>query len=224
VRERRVHFESDDVLEGVLHRPEDEALRGAVVVCHPHPLHGGNMDSRVVQGVAQACAAQGIAALRFNFRGVGGSGGRHSGGVGEVRDVAAAVAYLGEQVGAGAPLGLAGYSFGSLMAARYVADGGEVDALALVAFVVNSSGFKADDYSGLARYASPLLAVSGGRDTLAPPEAVEATLARLGVRGQVVAFPEADHFFMAVTPELGEAVAVFFAQAFGESDIDHTEP
>jgi len=224
VSEERIHFKSDDVLEGVLHRPENEAARGAVVVCHPHPLYGGDMDYHVVQGVARACAARGMAALRFNFRGVGGSGGRYDGGAGEARDVAAAVAYLRRLVGAGAPLGLAGYSFGSLVAARYVAGGGGVDALARVAFVVSADDFNADDYVGLARYGGPLLAVAGGRDAFGPPQAVEATLARLGVRGQVVAYPQADHFFMAVTQELREAVAGFFAQAFSQDVIDRAEP
>jgi alpha/beta superfamily hydrolase len=224
VLEERVHFKSDDVLEGVLHQPENGAVRGAVVVCHPHPLYGGNMDYHVVQGVARACAARGMAALRFNFRGVAGSGGRYDSGDGEVRDVAAAVAYLCEQVSADAPLGLAGYSFGSLVAARYVADGGRVDALALVAFVVSADDFNADDYAGLARYTGPLLVVAGGRDAFGPPQAVEATLARLGARGQVVAFPEADHFFLAVTQELRETVAGFFAQSLGQNDMDRTAP
>jgi alpha/beta superfamily hydrolase len=214
VSEQRVHFESDDRLEGVLHRPKGGALLGAAVVCHPHPLYGGNMDFHIVLGVARACAAQGIAALRFNFRGVGGSGGQYDDGVGEVRDVAAALDYLRAHAGEEVPLGLAGYSFGSLMAARYVADGGNVDALALIAFVVNDAPFRSNDYAGLASYTGPLLAVTGGRDEFGPPEAVEAVLAQLGVQGRVLAFPEADHFFWQVTKELREAVASFFLQAF----------
>ncbi len=213
--EKRVRFTGDYPLEGILHWPDDDTLHGAVVVCHPHPLYGGDMDYHIVRGVARACAARGIAALRFNFRGVGGSGGRYDGGAGEVQDVATAVTYLGQQAGADAPLGLAGYSFGSLVAARYVAGGADVAALALVAFVVGAGDFEADDYAGLKRYAGPLLAVAGGRDAYGPPEAVEAALAQLGVRGQVIAYPQADHFFMAVTQELRQAVADFFAQAFG---------
>jgi alpha/beta superfamily hydrolase len=214
VSEQWVHFESDDSLEGMLHWPEGEALLGAIVVCHPHPLYGGNMDYHVVRGIACACADRGVAALRFNFRGVGGSGGQYDDGSGEVRDVAAALDYLRAQVGEGGAVGLAGYSFGSLMAARYVADGGKVDALALIAFVVNPEQFGADAHTGLADYAGPLLAVAGGRDEIGPPEAVEAALAQLGVQGRVLVFPESDHFFWHVTKELREAVASFFAQAF----------
>lgn len=215
MREERVCFESDDSLEGIMHWPEDNRVQGAVVVCHPHPLYGGNMDYHVVQGVARSCATQGIAALRFNFRGVGGSGGRWGDGIGEVRDAAAAVAYLRSQIAKGLPLGLAGYSFGSLVAARYVSNGGKADALALIAFVVQANGFKANDYAGLSRYTDPLLVVAGGRDNWGPPEAVEATLAQLGARGQVMAFPDSDHFFWHVTRELREAVADFFTTALG---------
>jgi len=214
MRESRVHFESDYSLEGVLHQPDGETVQGAIVVCHPHPLYGGNMDYHIVRGVAQACAAQGIAALRFNFRGVEGSEGQYEGGPGEVRDVEAALGYLRHQAGERVPLGLAGYSFGSLVSARYVANGGHVNALALIAFAVKWDGFNPDDYAGLEQYEKPLLVVVGGHDEFGPPADVEATLLRLRARGQVIAFPESDHFFWNVTKALRETVASFFAQAF----------
>jgi len=212
--EEGVHFESEYLLEGILHRPSKEAARGGVVICHPHPLYGGNMNYHLVSGVARVCAAQGMAALRFNFRGVGGSGGKYAGGIGEVNDVAAALKYLGRQIAPQAPLGLVGYSFGSLVAARYVAAGGKAEALVLIAFALNFKGVNVDDYAGLAQYAGPLLVIAGGRDELGPPEAVEAALNRLGARGEVLVFPEVDHFFGGAAKSAGEAAASFLIQSF----------
>jgi alpha/beta superfamily hydrolase len=84
-----------------------------VVVCHPHPLYGGDMDSAVVLAVADACAGLGLATLRFNFRGVGGSRGSWDEGRGEQDDVRAALAHLRGLLGPPARLALAGYSFAS---------------------------------------------------------------------------------------------------------------
>jgi hypothetical protein len=67
--------------EGVVAQPEAHAgPMPGVVVCHPHPLYGGNMDSSVVLAVAFALVEHGFATLRFNFRGVGNSDGRHGKG------------------------------------------------------------------------------------------------------------------------------------------------
>ena len=50
---------------------------GGVVVCHPHPLYGGDMENPVVVRIDEVCGALGLATLRFNFRGVGRSSGVH---------------------------------------------------------------------------------------------------------------------------------------------------
>lgn len=82
-----------------------------VVICHPHPLYGGDMDNDVVQALREAFADLSITTLRFNFRGVGASGGRYGAGVGETADVCAAFQFLKEK-GISRFYG-AGYSFGS---------------------------------------------------------------------------------------------------------------
>lgn len=103
-------------LQGLLSEPRVPA-RGLCVVCHPHPLYGGAMDNKVVYTLAAAAVAQGFVALRFNFRGVGESAGRHDHGYGEVEDALAAVTWLRARSGTG-PLLLAGFSFGAQMALR----------------------------------------------------------------------------------------------------------
>ena len=78
-------------LEAVLDQPAlrtaTGAPRAAVVFAHPHPQYGGDMYNNVVDAIAEGILAAGIAALRFNFRGVGRSGGSHDNGVGEQDDV-----------------------------------------------------------------------------------------------------------------------------------------
>ena len=97
-----------------LHESPDEAVRveRAVVICHPHPLHGGNMHNKVVYRLAKGARQARSTVLRFNFRGVGQSSGIHDEGIGEQDDLRAAVDYLAGRY-PGLPLVAAGFSFGS---------------------------------------------------------------------------------------------------------------
>ena len=113
-----VSFPSGDLtLEGAVHLPPGSGRTPAVAICHPHPRRGGDMHNTVVSTLATKLRDAGIAALRFNFRGVGGSEGAFDSGVGESDDAAAAVAYLTlhDRVDA-SRVGIAGYSFGGWMA------------------------------------------------------------------------------------------------------------
>lgn len=101
-------------LECALDAPAGATV-GLAVVCHPHPLHGGTMDNKVVQTLARALLALGWTVVRFNFRGVGRSAGVWDEGRGEVDD---ALAVIAQQRGAGQPLLLAGFSFGAYVAAE----------------------------------------------------------------------------------------------------------
>ena len=96
---------------------EGAAPRGVAVIAHPHPLFGGTMDNKVVQTLARAFVQCGWTAVRFNFRGVGGSAGAHDEGRGEADDLLAVV----EQVAPSGPLALAGFSFGAFVASHGVA-------------------------------------------------------------------------------------------------------
>src|SRR5450432_3719017 len=82
-------------LEAILKEPA--APVAAVVVCHPHPLGGGTMNNNVVYRAAKALGDADVAVLRFNFRGVGASTGRHDGGEGEEQDALAALDLLAQR-------------------------------------------------------------------------------------------------------------------------------
>lgn len=94
-----------------------EAPAGAVVITHPHPLHGGSMHTPVPTALFHRARESGLAAVRFDFRGVGDSTGTHDGGRGERDDVRAVVSWLrerlAEQDSPDVPLLLAGWSFGA---------------------------------------------------------------------------------------------------------------
>jgi len=94
------------------------AVRGLAVVCHPHPLHGGTMNNKVVQTLARAFVQRGWRSVRFDFRGVGASAGHWDGGVGEVDDALAVVRAFRAP---GEPLALAGFSFGAYVASQAAA-------------------------------------------------------------------------------------------------------
>jgi alpha/beta superfamily hydrolase len=225
--EKRVFFQGDGRLEGMLGSPSpDEAatvprIRGGVVVAHPYPPHGATMDLPVVYRIAKSCRQRGFATLRFNFRSVGGSQGAFS-GTEEHRDVAAAVSFLGGALAAqdgerseGLPLALAGYSFGSIMSARAVADLPAVKALALVGFAVRWEHLPADTLERLGRYGGPLMAVCAENDDLGAPDDVRAVLTRLGLDFTLEVVEDAEHFLQGRHREVGELVGAFIERALG---------
>lgn len=85
--------------------------RGVALIAHPHPLYGGTLDNKVVQTLARAFTQCGWTAVRFNFRGVGGTEGAHDEGRGELDDLLAVVAHIAP----GGALCLAGFSFGAFV-------------------------------------------------------------------------------------------------------------
>lgn len=216
-----VMFPADYPLEGLFEEPEEGTAWGGVVVAHPHPLHGATMDQPVVYRTAQSCRKRGLATLRFNFRAVGRSEGSYS-GFDEYRDVEAAAAYLLERLDTGddgrgvarpvRPLAIAGYSFGSIMAAMAAAATASVQALALIAFVVTWED-SATVFERLAAFPGPVLALCGENDEIAPPEDVERVLKELDLDFSLSVVPGADHFFGGSQREVGERVAVFLSDA-----------
>lgn len=211
-------------LAGLLEWPAAGAIQGGLVVAHPHPLYGGSMVQPVVHRVAESARMRGFVTLRFNFRGVGQSTGSYDGQA-EYRDVEAAARFLAARLADEVedsqekplPMALAGYSFGSLMAAA--AAGGEVPvaALVLIALVVNWEELPSFVWERLKVFRGPVLAVCGEADELAPPVEVEDLLASLGLDFRLTVVEGADHLFMGRQKEVGERVADFLAEAMGES-------
>jgi uncharacterized protein len=112
---RQIAFPSDSgTCEGLYVHPDEAARVPGLVLCHPHPLRGGDMENNVISAFATAFAAAGFAVLRFNFRGAGKSTGSYAEGLGEQGDAKAALAWIAAQPGVDTTrLFLAGYSFGA---------------------------------------------------------------------------------------------------------------
>ena len=175
-----------------------------VVICHPHPLYGGDMENPVVVRAAEVCGALGLATLRFNFRGVGGSTGVHGGGRAEMIDVDTARRHLAGALAPPAAVALVGYSFGAAVVAAGAAEWPEVAGVALVAPPLGLP-----DYATFPRLdgrGHRLLLVAGSRDPYCPQEALE-RLGRAAPGAMVRVVAEADHFFLGKLFPLGEIVA-----------------
>ena len=186
-------------LEGVFVPGEDAAAPGAVIA-PPHPLYGGSMDSPVLEEVAWALRRAGWASLRFNWRGVGTSGGAQSGEAQEAdADYAAALEHLEETVSG--PLIGAGYSFGAATAVRVAAPHPRVRRMVLVAPPPALL-----DAAALENFSGSVLILTGTHDEFAPSEALDALVSGRP-RRQLHVIADADHFFGVGLAEVDRSIS-----------------
>jgi uncharacterized protein len=175
------------------------SARAGVVLCHPHPLYGGDMDSEVVTAALEACVRQNLGTLRFNFRGVGASTGKHDDGRGEQDDVRAAVEELRRRLPGTVSVALIGYSFGAAVAAA-VAGRTPVAGLALIAPPLRLMSLPAP-----AAVRGPVLVIVGAEDQYCAPAAL-APLRDAIPEATITVIDGADHFFVGSLEALGAAV------------------
>ena len=172
------------------------------VVCHPHPLYGGTLDNKVVYTLARAFVERSVPAIRFNFRGVGGSAGSYDEGRGETADALAVVAY-GRERWPGASLWLAGFSFGGAVAVRAAVQS-EPQGLVTVA-----PGITRVAMEGVGSPTCSWLIVQGDADDVIEPAAVLEWAKRQSPAPVVRVLPGAGHFFHGRLHELREVVLDF---------------
>jgi alpha/beta superfamily hydrolase len=169
------------------------AAPGGAIITHPHPLFGGDMANNVVLTAVRALAARGLATLRFNFRGVGRSTGTYGGGIDEVDDVAAALAFL--QSRTSGPYYVVGYSFGAAVAGRALLQGLAADGAICIAPPIAFM-----DLTFLSRVPGLRLILAGDRDELCPLASLQALMAESqppprGTPAEIRVIAGADHFF-----------------------------
>lgn len=192
-------------LETLLETPADAEPIAAVVVCHPHPQHGGTMHNKVAHTLARAFVRLGFTALRFNFRGTEGSEGHFDDGKGELHDALAAVRWMRKSM-PDKPLWLAGFSFGAAIAVRAAI---EEDVSGLISVAPAVSRFA----SGLSRQPQcPWLIVQGDEDELVDIAETVTWFNSLEPGPELQVMQGAEHFFHGRLIDLREAVTGFVAE------------
>jgi alpha/beta superfamily hydrolase len=210
MRQSAVTFKAKGLnFEGVMATPDDAGGKvPGVVICHPHPLFGGNMDNNVVLAVAYGLAQQGIATLRFNFRGVGNSEGEHTKGEQEHHEALAAIDLLQAWPDVDEKrIGLAGYSFGT----RVVCSHSELHKAPKV-FALISPSYEALETAALKKNKQPKLVITGDRDKLIQAENLQPVLDSFATPPTFKLVPGVDHFWFGKEDLLVDEVSPFFCE------------
>ncbi|HOE16916.1 MAG TPA: CocE/NonD family hydrolase [Syntrophorhabdaceae bacterium] len=195
---KRVSIESDHTLEGVL-RP---GSRGAgVVICHPHPLYGGDMNNNVVRAMEEGFSRQGYTTLIFNFRGVGGSGGEYDEGEGEVRDAIAASEHLRQHLDPDNRIMCAGYSFGAWVVSRAALQVQGLEGLFLVSYPFLI--YKGDH---LKTFDKKIYFIGGTYDDIAPLDDLLAFYKHLEITEKYLKVIPTTHFYGGKEEEIADFI------------------
>ncbi len=194
-------------LEALFHEPlglpAGAPPRAVAVVCHPHPAHGGNMNSTVTFKTARGLQSAGLACLRINFRGVGESGGVYhgqGGQGGEEGDARAGLDWLQAKY-PGAPLWAAGFSFGSRTVFGLAKRDAQIERLVLVGFPARAYPLEGVDQLG-----RPAYFIWGDQDEYGTLSDLREQYPQLPDTFEFAELPGADHFFKRSTRELEEHV------------------
>ena len=198
----------DFELEGLLEIPSTDGPPPCIVICHPNPRNGGNMFNNVVEGVSQSLNSNGIATMRFNFRGVGKSSGEFGDGTSEVSDTIRIL----EQTSVlnsidGSRIGVMGYSFGAGIALE--ATIGSDIVRAVVSISCPQRHFST---FGTVEMVQPKLLICGDRDHDFPASQFNFLSARFTKPCQSEILTGADHLFRGHESTLGDLTSDFFSK------------
>lgn len=189
-------------LEALLEAPSGTDPIGCAVICHPHPLHGGTMQNKVVHTLARGFVRQGFVVLRFNFRGVNESDGEFDEGRGELEDTFAAMDYLTNEMPDQA-LWLAGFSFGAAVAVHAAAERSTAGLISIAPAVSRFAKSLPTQPNG------PWLILQGDQDELVDVEETIAWVNELEPGPELQILEGAEHFFHGKLLLLRDAVEAF---------------
>jgi len=176
-------------LECVADVPEPADERPAtMVICHPHPEHGGTMHNKVVTVMERSMRELGLRTIRFNFRCAGESEGEHDDGYGETDDLFAVTEWV-RRTRPNDELWLAGFSFGSFICMR-AAQNLKLGQLILIAPPVDRY-----EFSQLQTPDCPWLVVQGDEDEVVCLEDVACWIEKLELKPDFLVMEQAGHFF-----------------------------
>ena len=197
-------------LEALLNEGAPDAPLAALV-CHPHPMGGGTLQNKVVYHAMKVLNGAGwgceLPVLRFNFRGVGRSEGKHDGSL-ESGDVLAAMSWLENEYKC--PVIVAGFSFGAAMALNACcgipAQHNQVRALIALG-LPTQAGERKYTYPHIANCTIPKLFLSGDQDGFAPAEQLAQEIASSAEPKRLLFLHGSDHFFTGQLAQMQQALA-----------------
>jgi len=182
----KITFLSEEYeIEGLLNQRDEKK---GVVVTHPHPLYGGDMNNLVVESIAHVYHMKGYSTLKFNFRGVGRSQGAYDNGLGEQRDVLSALSFLANM--GMERIDLAGYSFGAWVNAHAIQNDTLTKQMIMVSPPV---GFM--DFNSIVTMDTLKFVVTGNRDDIAPANVIEKMISTWNPNARFEVIDGADHFY-----------------------------
>ena len=192
-----------------IYRPKTNQAERVALVLHPHPLHGGTMHNKVVFRAAKALTESGFETMRFNFRGVGASTGKHDDGIGERDDARVALEYLLADQPNAREVIVAGFSFGSIVGLNVGCADARVHRLIAIGVPARLGQLEC-----LFDCAKPKLFLHGTEDVIAPLAPLEEFLAKLPANSnhQLVSLAGAGHFFDDQANELMQTIKDFVGE------------
>ena len=212
MRQSAVTFKTKGLnFEGVVATPEVETPDSrfpGVVICHPHPLFGGNMDNNVVLAVAFELVEKGFAVFRFNFRGVGNSEGEHTKGEKEYEEALGALDFMQAWKEVDSErLGIVGYSFGTRVILGSPALQKQPKVFAFV-----SPSIEALTSTALQKNKRPKFIITGNKDKLVGAEGLQGVLDSFVQPPDFQVIDGADHFWMGRESQMVGPVSQFFIE------------
>ncbi len=182
----KITFLSEEYeIEGLLNQRDEKK---GVVVTHPHPLYGGDMNNLVVESIVHVYHMKGYSTLKFNFRGVGRSQGAYDNGLGEQKDVLSALSFLADM--GLERIDLAGYSFGAWVNAHALQKDPLTEQMIMVSPPV---GFM--DFKSIVTMSTLKFVVTGNRDDIAPADVIEKMIYTWNPNARFEIIDGADHFY-----------------------------
>ncbi|MDH3358385.1 MAG: alpha/beta hydrolase [Desulfobacteraceae bacterium] len=187
-------------IEGLLNQKDEKK---GVVVTHPHPLYGGDMNNLVVESIVHVYHMKGYSTLKFNFRGVGRSQGAYDDGLGEQKDVLSALSFLADM--GMEQIDLAGYSFGAWVNAHAL----QKDTLTKQMIMVSPPvGFM--DFKSIVTMNTLKFVVTGNRDDIAPADMIEKMISTWNPNARFEVIDGADHFYGGYLKQLESVLSSTF--------------
>ena len=191
--------------------------RPVALVLHPHPLHDGSMNNKVVYQLYSQFIANDFSVLRINFRGVGKSQGTFDQGVGELIDAAVALDWLQERHGINADYWISGFSFGSWIGMELAMRRPEI-----MSFIIAAPPVNKYDFSFLSPCPAPGLVLHGDQDSVVAEENVaefvDKTAKNKNTKIEYKVITGADHFFRDKLSELGSIVNTYIQNSLSNKN------